>query len=240
MKPFVHLHVHSEYSLLDGAAKIDSIFDYCKQNNMPAIAITDHGVMYGVIEFYKAAQEAGIKPIIGCEFYIAEDHKDKQNKEMDHITLLAKDTAGYKNLIKLNSIAFVDGFYYKPRIDFELLKKHSGGLVCLSGCLAGTVPKMLLKGDYNSAKDIALKYKNLFDDGDYYIELQDHGLKEQKYINPLLCKIAEEIGVKIVATNDVHYINKQDSEMQDVLLCIQTGKTLDDENRMKFRSDQFY
>lgn len=240
MKPFVHLHLHSEYSLLDGAAKIEKLFDACKANNMPSVALTDHGVMYGAVEFFKAAKAAGIKPIFGCEFYVAKDHKDKQGKEMDHLVLLAKDLAGYKNIIKLNSIAFVDGFYYKPRIDFNLLKQYCKGTVCLSGCLAGSVPRLLLKGRFDEAKELALKYKNLFDEGDYYIEIQDHGLKEQKYINPLLCRIADEIGVKTVATNDVHYINKEDAEMQDVLLCVQTGKTLDDPERMKFESNQFY
>jgi DNA polymerase-3 subunit alpha len=240
MEPFVHLHLHTEYSLLDGAAKIENLFAACKENNMPAVAITDHGAMYGVIEFYNAAVKAGIKPIIGCEFYVAKDHRDRQDKDMEHLVLLAKDWEGYKNIVKLNSIAFVDGFYYKPRIDFELLEKHSKGLVCLSACLAGGVPRLLIKGEYEKAKQTALKYKSIFEDGDYYIELQDHGIKEQKYINPMLCKIADEIGVKTVATNDVHYINKKDAEMHDVLLCVQTGKTLDDPQRMKFQTDEFY
>ena len=168
MKPFVHLHLHSEYSLLDGAAKIEKLFDACKANNMPSVALTDHGVMYGAVEFFKAAKAAGIKPIFGCEFYVAKDHKDKQGKEMDHLVLLAKDLTGYKNIIKLNSIAFVDGFYYKPRIDFNLLKQYCKGTVCLSGCLAGSVPRLLLKGKFDEAKELALKYKNLFDEAIIY------------------------------------------------------------------------
>lgn len=241
MKEFVHLHLHTEYSLLDGAAKIENLFQLCKQNNMPAVAITDHGAMYGVIDFYRAAKQHGIKAILGCEFYVTTNMHDKQNKgETEHLVLLAKDGTGYKNLIKLDSLAFTEGFYYKPRIDLELLKKHTEGLVCLSACLAGGVPRLLISGEYDKAKELALKYKSMFAPGDYYIELQDHGLKEQKYINPLLIKLAKEIGVKTVATNDVHYLTQADSEMQDVLLCVQTAKTLDDPMRMKFDSDQFY
>lgn len=241
MKPFVHLHLHTEYSLLDGAARIDKLFGYCRQKNMPAVAITDHGVMYGVIEFFTKAKESGIKPIIGCELYVCENMRDKVSKqELDHVVLLAKDYEGYRNLVKLDSLAFVEGFYYKPRIDLELLKEHSKGLVCLSGCLAGGVPRLLLAGDYQGAKKLALRYKEIFDEGDYYIELQDHGLKEQRYVNPLLEKLAAEIGVKTVATNDVHYLAKEDAEMHDVLLCVQTGKTLDDPARMRFETDQFY
>jgi DNA polymerase-3 subunit alpha len=241
LKPFVHLHLHTEYSLLDGAAKIENLFDICKENNMPAAAITDHGAMYGVIDFYRAAKEHGIKAIIGCELYVAENMHDKQSKgENDHIILLAKDQKGYKNLIKLDSLAFTEGFYYKPRIDLDLLSQRSEGLVCLSGCIAGGVPRLLLAGQYDKAKELALKYKSIFAEGDYYIEIQDQGLKEQKYINPLLVKLAKEIGVKTVVTNDVHYLRQSDAEMQDVLLCVQTGKTLDDPLRLRFNSDQYY
>lgn len=243
MNPFVHLHVHTEYSLLDGAARIDRLFKACKERNMPAVAITDHGVMYGIIDFVDAADAAGIKPILGCEFYVCPnlyEKKGKVNGEFNHLVLLAKDDEGYKNLVKLDSIAFVDGFYYKPRIDLETLKKHSKGLVCLSACLAGAIPQALLNGDYEGAKNKAIELKNMFDEGDFYIEIQDHGLREQKMTNPDLVKIAKEIGVKVVATNDVHYIDREDSEMHDVLLCIQTGKTLSDPNRMRFETDQFY
>lgn len=241
MKPFVHLHLHSEYSLLDGASKIENLFKHCKEYNMPAVALTDHGVMYGIIDFYKQAKEYGIKPIIGCEFYVTDNMHDKQAKgEMDHLVLLAKNQQGYKNLVKLDSLAFVEGFYYKPRIDLNLLRKHSEGLVCLSACLAGGVPRLLVKGEYDKAKELALTFKDIFADGDYYLEVQDHGLKEQKYINPLLFKLAKEIGVKTVATNDVHYIKQEESEMQDVLMCVQMQKTLDDPLRLKFNSDQFY
>ena len=241
MKPFVHLHLHTEYSLLDGAARIDKLFNLCREKNMPAVAITDHGVMYGVVEFFTKAKESGVKPIIGCELYVCENMRDKVSRqELDHIVLLAKDYEGYRNLVKLDSLAFVEGFYYRPRIDLELLRKHSKGLVCLSACLAGGVPRLLTSGDYQAAKNLALRYKELFAEGDYYIELQDHGLKEQKYINPLLEKLAREIGVKTAATNDVHYLNREDAEMHDVLLCVQTGKTLDDPSRMRFETDQFY
>lgn len=240
MKPFVHLHLHTEYSLLDGAAKIDTIFKHCKENNMPAVAITDHGVMYGILDFYRAAKDHGIKGIIGCEFYICDDMHNKKSKgNLDHLVLLAKDYEGYTNLVKLDSLAFVDGFYYKPRIDLKLLKKHTKGLVCLSACLAGTVNRHLLESNYEKAKEIALEYKEMFGE-DYYIELQDHGIPEQKQTNPLLKKIAKEIGVKTVITNDVHYTTKEDAEMQDVLMCVQMGKTFDDPNRMKFSTDEFY
>ena len=241
MKPFVHLHLHSEYSILDGATKISKLFSICKENNMPAVALTDHGVMYGIIDFYREAKNNGIKPIIGCELYVTENMYDKQQKgNTDHIVLLAKNEQGYKNLIKLDSLAFIDGFYYKPRIDLKLLQQHSEGLICLSACLAGGVPRLLLAGQYEKAKELAIKYKNMFTDGDYYIELQDHNLKEQKYVNPLLVKIANEIGVKTVITNDVHYVEQTDAEMQDVLMCVQTGKMLDDPLRMKFGSNEFY
>lgn len=241
MNPFIHLHVHTEYSLLDGAARIDNLFSACKEKNMPAVAITDHGVMYGTYKFQKAAKEYGIKPIIGCEFYLCDDmHKKNGKPNLDHLVLLAKNDEGYKNLVKMDSEAFVNGYYYKPRIDYKMLKEHSGGLVCLSACLSGIIPKLLLNNDYDGAKKKALELKSMFDEGDFYIEIQDHGIREQKLINPLLIRIAREIGVKVVATNDVHYVNREDSEMQDVLLCIQTGKTINDPNRMRFDSDQFY
>jgi DNA polymerase-3 subunit alpha len=241
MSPFVHLHVHTEYSLLDGAAKISELFSYCKSMDMPAVAITDHGVLYGVIDFHRAAEGTGVKPITGCEFYVAANMYDKQTKgENDHLILLAKDVKGYKNLIKLDSLAFVDGFYYKPRIDLNLLEKYSEGLICLSACIAGGVPRLLLRDDYAGAKALALRYKGLFAEGDYYIELQNHGLKEQQYVNPLLKKLAAEIGVKCVATNDVHYLTKADAETQDVLMCVQMGKTFDEPGRLKFETDEFY
>ena len=242
-KEFVHLHLHTEYSLLDGAARIDRLFEACKEKNQKAVAITDHGAMYGAVKFFLAAKACDIKPIIGCEFYVAKDHLEKGSKaasEFSHLILLAKNDAGYKNLVKLDSIAFVDGFYYKPRIDLNLLKKHSEGLICLSACLAGSIPRLILENNYEGAKEYALNLKSMFLEGDFYIELMDHGILEQKKVNPELIKLAKEINVKTVATNDVHYIEKEDAEMQDVLMCVQTGKTIDDADRLKFETNQFY
>ena len=241
MEPFVHLHVHTEYSLLDGAARIERIWDACKERNFPAVAITDHGNMFGTLEFHKQAKAHGVKPIIGCEFYMCHDMKshDTKNGGFFHLVLLAKDERGYKNIIKLDSLAFTDGFYYKPRIDMELLKQHTEGVVCLSACLAGEIPQLLLANRYDDAKALAKQFQDLFGE-DYYIELQDHGIRDQKYVNPLLIKIARELNIKLVATNDVHYINREDHEMHDVLLCVQTGKTIDDPTRMKFETDEFY
>ncbi|MEG2561787.1 MAG: DNA polymerase III subunit alpha [Clostridia bacterium] len=244
-KPFVHLHLHSEYSLLDGAARISGdhcnpLLQACVAKGMPACALTDHGNMFGAYTFYKAAKEAGIKPIVGCEFYTCPDLTKNDTKERCHLVLLAKTTEGYRNIVKMDSIAYVDGYYYKPRIDIELLKKHTKGVICLSACLSGKIPSLLLQNDYNGAKEYALMLRDMFEEGDFYIEIQDHGIPEQKQINPLLVKLAKEIGVKVVATNDVHYIEKSDAEMHDVLLCIQTASTIDDPTRMKFDSDNFY
>ena len=243
MADFAHLHVHTEYSLLDGAARISKLFKACKEKNMSAVAITDHGVMYGVIQFIMAAKEAGIKPVIGCEFYTTEDMHDKKgvkNGEYFHLVLLAKNDIGYKNLIKLDSLAFTEGFYYKPRIDYNLLKDHTEGLICLSACLGGSIPQKILARDYDGALKEAKLLKSMFADGDFYIEIQDQGLPEQRAVNLELIRIAEEIGVKIVATNDVHYINKEDAEMHEVLLCMQTASTMDDPTHFKFDSDQYY
>lgn len=238
MAEFVHLHLHTEYSLLDGATRIDKVFDSCKRKGMKALAITDHGNMFGTIYFAEHAKKAGVQAIIGCELYACEDHL-KQEREYDHIVLLCKNKKGYKNLIKLDSIAFVDGFYYKPRIDYKLLKEHSEGLVCLSGCLQGKVSKYLVRGDYENAKKSALMLKDIFGD-DFYLEIQDHGIAEQKRINPLLIKLSKETGIPLVATNDVHYIEKEDSEVQDVIACISTKSTIDDPTRFKMDTDQAY
>lgn len=240
MKPFVHLHVHTQYSLLDGAARIKKLVKVCKEYGMPAVAITDHGNMFGAVEMFDACKDVGIKAIIGCEFYCCDDHLNKNGKsKLDHLVLLAKNEQGYKNLCKLNSIAYVDGFYVKPRIDYKLLEQYHEGLVCLSACLAGRVPSLVLKHQYDEAEKWVVWFKNLFGE-DYYIELQDHGMAEQKEINVVLKELAKKHNIKTVITNDAHYIYKEDAILQDVLLCVNTGKYLDDTNRMKFPSDEFY
>ncbi len=239
MTEFVHLHLHTEYSLLDGACKIDSLIDHCKQHGIDTVCITDHGNMYGTLQLAEKAYSAGIKYIIGCEFYVTNDLNDKSTNISEHLILLAKNKAGYKNLVQLDSLAFVDGFYYKPKIDYEVLKEHSEGVICLSACLAGGIPRRLLSGDYDGAKALALKLQDIFKD-DFYIEIQDHGILDEKRILPQLVKLANEIGAELVATNDVHYLTKADAEMQDVLMCIQMKKQLDDPKRMKFSTDEFY
>ena len=239
---FTHLHVHSEYSLLDGMSRIKELPKRAKELGQQAIALTDHGVMYGVVDFFKVCKEEGIKPIIGCEVYTTKNRLDKSGgrgeNETNHLILLCKNKIGYDNLIQIVSSGFIDGFYYRPRVDIEVLKKYKGGLIALSACLAGEIPKCLLAGDFDNAKKIVSEYKDLFDE--FYIELQDHGIEEQKKLNPLLIKLAKETDTPLVATNDVHYISSDDAKYQDVLLCIQTGKALDEENRMRFETDQFY
>lgn len=241
---FVHLHVHTQYSLLDGAAPIDKLICEAKNLGQSAIAITDHGVMYGAVDFYKAAKKEGIKPIIGCEVYVAPRSRFDKQREFDadihHLILLAKNENGYKNLIKLVSAGFIQGYYYKPRVDREIIEKYSDDLVCMSACLAGEVSSLMTEGEYDKAKQMALWYKNVFGTDNYFIEIQDHGIDEQKRINPLLIKLAREIGVGLVATNDLHYIKKEDAAYQDVLMCIQMGKTVNDTNRMKFSTQEFY
>ena len=241
---FVHLHVHTEYSLLDGACRIGSMMERVKELGQTAIAITDHGVMYGCIDFYKAAKAAGIKPIIGCEVYVTRRRMSDRVHGIDndpyHLVLLCKDRTGYENLCYLVSQAFTDGFYGKPRVDLELLQKHHEGLIALSACLAGGVAQYLLEEDYPAAKDYALKMAEIFGEDNFYLELQDHGIDEQQPVNQGVQRIARETGLPLVVTNDAHYLRKEDAAMQDVLLCIQTGKTVDDENRMKFQTDEFY
>ena len=240
MSDFVHLHLHTEYSLLDGACKVDALVDHCVANNIKAVAITDHGNMYATLHFAERCKKKGVQPIIGCELYMTQDlHVKDNSSDFEHLILLAKNKKGYRNLVKLNSIAYVDGFYYKPRADYKTLREHSEGLVCLSACLAGRIPKLLLRGDYEGAKKTALELKEIFGD-DFYIEIQDHGLEEQRRVLPLLLQLAKELDIQPVATNDVHYIEKDDWEMQDVLMCIQTKKTIDDPKRMKFETHEFY
>ncbi len=240
MKGFTHLHVHTQYSLLDGAARITELVARAKELGMEALAITDHGVMYGVIDFYKECKKAGIKPLLGMEAYVASNHLEKSGmRENAHLILIAKNNTGYKNLMKLSSIAFIDGFYYKPRIDYKLLEQYHEGLVCLSACLAGDIPQLLLERRYDDALALAGRLKGMFGE-DFYIELQNHGLPEQIEVLPQLKRIADELGIKTVATNDIHYVKKEDAESQDVLLCIQTNRVVSDENRMKMSADEFY
>ncbi|WDV45215.1 DNA polymerase III subunit alpha [Clostridiaceae bacterium M8S5] len=244
MSNFTHLHVHTEYSLLDGAARIDKLIDKTKELGMDSIAITDHGVMFGVVNFYKIAKKKGIKPVIGCEVYVARrKYTDKdpiKDKRQYHLVLLAENNEGYTNLIKIVSEGFKNGFYYKPRIDFSVLEKHKEGIIVLSACLAGEVQQYLNNDDYKKAKEIAIKYRDFFGEGYYYLELQDHGIDEQEKVNEQLIKLSEETGVPLVVTNDVHYVEKSDAKVHDVLLCIQTGKTVNEEGRMKFPTEEFY
>ena len=243
MSDFVHLHIHSEFSLLDGANRIKDLPVRAKELGMKAMAITDHGVMYGVIDFYKACKKEGIKPIIGCEVYVAP--RSRLNKEpnidnkYNHLILLAKDNQGYKNLSKLVSIGFTEGYYYKPRIDLEVLEKYHEGLICLSGCLAGSVNQALLNGQNEKAEEIALWHKKVFGE-DYYIEIQNNGIKEQVLANQKLIQLARKLDIPIVATNDAHYLKKEDAYNHEILLCIQTGKRMSDEDRMKFDTDELY
>ena len=243
MSEFVHLHIHSEFSLLDGANRIKDLPVRAKELGMKAMAITDHGVMYGVIDFYKACKKEGIKPIIGCEVYVAPRSRfDKEpgiDKQYYHLILLAKDTQGYKNLSKLVSIGFTEGYYYKPRIDLEVLEKYHEGLVCLSGCLAGAVNQALINGQTEKAEEIALWHKNVFGE-DYYIEIQNNGIREQVLANQKLVQLARKLKIPLVATNDAHYLKKEDAYNHEILLCIQTGKRMSDEDRMKFDTDELY
>lgn len=240
---FTHLHLHTEYSLLDGACRIEGLMERVKSLGQTAVAITDHGVMFGCVDFYKAAKKHGIKPIIGCEVYVATRTRlDKVNRidGYNHLVLLCKNEIGYKNLIKLVSYGFVDGFYNKPRIDREILEKHSEGLICLSACLAGEIPQALLAGDYDKAKNIALYYYELFGKGNFYIEIQDHGIEEQQLVLPHLIRLARETNIPLVATNDAHYLEQEDSKMQHILICIQTNKTVNDDDVLEFGTDEFY
>ena len=243
MSKFVHLHIHSEFSLLDGANRIKDLPIRAKELGMDAIALTDHGVMYGAIDFYKACKKEGIKPIIGCEVYVAMRSRYDKEPGIDnkyyHLILLAKNQQGYKNLSKLVSLGFLEGYYYKPRIDKEILEKYHEGLVCLSACLAGEINQKLLYGKEEDAEETALWHKNLFGE-DYYIEIQNNGLQEQVLANQKLVKLARKLDIPLVATNDAHYLKKEDAYNHEVLLCIQTGKRMSDEDRMRFETDELY
>ena len=239
---FAHLHLHTEYSLLDGANRIGPLVSRLKELGFTHAAITDHGVMYGAVDFYNACRDAGITPVIGCEVYICRNRFEKSGaaREYSHMILLCENNTGYQNLIKLVSAGFTEGFYYKPRIDYELLKQHTEGLICLSACLSGDLPKMLLEGRYDDAKTYALQMQELFGRDHYYIELMDHGIPEEKAVLPRLVRVAQETGVPMVVTNDCHYLNREDAAAQEVLLCIQTGKTLQDESRMRMNTEELY
>lgn len=242
MNNFVHLHLHSEYSLLDGSTRISLLPKRVKELNMNAVALTDHGNMYGAIAFYKACKDEGIKPILGCEVYISKKDlsiKDKSN-ERYHLILLAENNEGFKNIMKIVSIGFVDGYYYKPRIDKKVLKKYSKGIIATSACLGGEVQKLILNRDIEAAKKSALEYRKIFGENNFFLELQDHGMPEQARVNRELINLSKELEIPLTVSNDVHYLNKDDAKSHDVLLCIQTGKTVNDENRMKFPSDEFY
>ena len=241
---FVHLHVHTEYSLLDGANRINDLIARTVELGMKSIAITDHGVMYGVVDFYKAALKNGIKPILGCEVYTAKrtrfDRQPGIDADQGHLVLLARNNEGYKNLMKIVSAGFTEGFYYKPRIDMEVLGRYSKGITALSACMSGDVPSAILEGNYEKAKQKALAFNEIFGQGFFYLELQNNGIEEQNLVNQSLIKLSAETGIPLVATNDAHYLRKEDAKAQEVLLCIQTGKKITDEDRMKFSSDEFY
>ncbi|MDR1210475.1 MAG: DNA polymerase III subunit alpha [Clostridiales bacterium] len=241
---FVHLHVHTEYSLLDGSAKIGALMGRVRELGMDACAITDHGVMFGAVDFYSAAKDAGIKPVVGCEVYVASGSRLRRDSGPDnfyyHLVLLAENNDGLGNLMRLSSIGFTEGFYYKPRVDIEMLRQYGGGLIALSACLAGPVAKTLLNGTYAAAKEMALLYDDIFGRGNFYLELQDHGLREQRTINPNIIRISHETGIPLVATNDTHYLRPEDADAHDVLICIQTNKTVDDADRMTYAGGQFY
>ena len=243
---FVHLHLHTEFSLLDGACRIKKLVERVRDLGQEAVAITDHGCMYGVIDFYRACKGAGVKPIIGCEVYVAPRGRTRLQKvhefdaESRHLVLLCRNEEGYRNLSYLVSKAYLEGFYIKPRIDMDLLREHASGLIACSACLGGELPRLLLAGDYDKAKEVALEMRALFGEDGYYLELQDHGIAAQKRVNADLIRLSGETGIPLVATNDAHYLRKEDAEMQDILMCVQTGKTLDDPNRMKFETQEFY
>ena len=242
---FTHLHVHTEYSLLDGASKISELVARVKEMGMDSLAITDHGVMYGVIDFYRACRKEGIRPILGCEVYVAPGSRltkevgDSADKYY-HLVLLAENNQGYNNLMKIVSMGFIDGYYYKPRVDLEVLQQYHEGIIALSACLAGEVARNLERGMYEEAVAAAKRYQDIFGKDNFFLELQDHGIPTQQTVNMGLMRMSQELGIDLVATNDIHYINKEDEEPHDILLCLQTGKKLSDENRMRYEGGQYY
>ncbi|MBQ4303675.1 MAG: PHP domain-containing protein, partial [Lachnospiraceae bacterium] len=242
---FAHLHVHTEYSLLDGSNKIREYVKRVKELGMDAAAITDHGVMYGVIDFYKACREEGIRPVIGCEVYVAPGSRfDREKGEGEdryyHLILLAENNTGYANLSRIVSRSFTEGYYYKPRVDLELLKEFHEGLICCSACLAGEVARNIVRGDLEGAEKAALRYREIFGKENFFLELQDHGYKDQQTVNAALLNMSRKLDIPLIATNDCHYTYAEDAEAHDILLCLQTGKKLSDENRMRYPGGQFY
>ena len=241
---FSHLHVHTEYSLLDGSNKIKEYVARVKELGMNSAAITDHGVMFGVIDFYRAAKEAGINPILGCEVYVAPGSRfDKETQTGEnryyHLVLLAENNQGYSNLMKIVSAGFVEGYYYKPRVDMEVLEKYHEGIIALSACLAGEVARYLSRGLYEEGKKAALRYEQIFGKGNFFLELQDHGIAQQQIVNQQLIRMNQETGIDLVCTNDVHYTYADDAAPHDILLCIQTGKKVEDEDRMRYEGGQY-
>ena len=254
---FTHLHVHTEYSMLDGAARLDALVKKAVEDGQPALGITDHGNMYGVIEFYKECKKQGIKPIIGTEAYMAHDHRTERiprrgrmddnggsdeggRKQYYHLTLLAETNEGYRNLIQLSSLAFLEGYHYKPRVDWELLERYSSGLIATTGCLGGHVLQSLLNGDEKGAIQKAGRLQEIFGKDNLFVELQDHGIANQRLTNPKLVEIARTIGAPLLATNDSHYVNKSDHEAHDALLCVQTGALMRDQDRFRFEGNEHY
>ncbi len=242
---FTHLHVHTEYSLLDGSSKIKELLPRAKELGMDSLAITDHGVMYGVIDFYKKAKEVGIKPILGCEIYVAPGSRfdREQSRGEDryyHLVLLAENNQGYKNLMKIVTRGFTEGYYYRPRVDYEVLEQYHEGIIALSACLAGEIPNKILKEDYEGAREAARRMNALFGQGNFFLELQDHGIREQTQVNSTIMRLAKELDIPLVVTNDVHYIREEDAVPHDLLLCIQTGKLVTDEDRMRYEGGQFF
>ena len=243
-KNFVHLHVHTEYSLLDGAARINDLLDAAKNFGMNSIAITDHGTMYGIIDFYKEAKKRGIKPIIGCEVYVAPesrfDRKKIEGKKNSHLVLLAENNTGYKNLIKLASLAGIEGFYYRPRVDKDILRKYHEGIIALSACVAGEIPRAIRHDNFSLAKELIQEYIEIFGRENFFLEIQNHGLDSEEKIRAALKVFSAEFNIPLVATNDSHYVRREDSEFHDLLLCIQMNKTIHDDKRQKFSSDNYY
>src|SRR5262245_39925116 len=240
-RPFVHLHNHTDYSLLDGACEIGQMMKITSEQKMPAVAMTDHGNLFGAVEFYNKAKEHGVHPVIGCEVYVSKkDHEDRADTRYNHLVLLCENQEGYRNLIKLVSSGFLDGFYYKPRIDKDLLGQYSKGLIGLSACLQGDINETLLADQYAEARRIAHSYEDMLGKGNFFLELQDHGLEEDKRVIPLVEKLARDTNIPLIVTNDAHYLQAGDARSHEILMCIQTGKTMSDPNRMRFTTNEFY